>query len=122
VAVRPRPAARGLRARVPRRGPGRRPVPRGGDAPFGGSAIDHIAAWHKRQYDISADDVDWEVAQIIVAAEYGWDAIAGPHRMNWKQFALARQHLAEREVGRIYREIEAQEDAMFEASARQLSR
>jgi hypothetical protein len=42
--------------------------------------------------------------------------------MNWKQFALARQHLAEREVGRIYREIEAQEDAMFEASARQLSR
>jgi hypothetical protein len=40
--------------------------------------------------------------------------------MNWEEFALARQHLAEREIGRVYREIEAQEDAIAAQTRRAL--
>jgi hypothetical protein len=32
--------------------------------------------------------------------------------MNWVEFAYARQNIAEREIGKVYREIEAQEDAI----------
>jgi hypothetical protein len=40
--------------------------------------------------------------------------------MNWEEFALARQYLAEREIGRVYREIEAQEDAIAAQTRRAL--
>jgi hypothetical protein len=40
--------------------------------------------------------------------------------MTLEEFDAARQLLAEETVGRVQREIEAQEDAAFEASARAL--
>lgn len=40
--------------------------------------------------------------------------------MTWKQYALARQHLAEEEMGKHYRAAHKREKAAFDRSAKAL--
>ena len=42
--------------------------------------------------------------------------------MSWRDFLLARQYLAEERVGRRIRQVEAEEDAAFEAAKAALSK
>ena len=58
---------------------------------------------------------------MIVGSEFGWSAVSD-EPMTWDDFQIARQLLAEQRVGRRIRQIEAEEDAAFDAVKAQLSR
>ncbi len=56
-----------------------------------------------------------------MASRYGWSAVSD-EPMDWTEFSIARQLLAEERVGTRVREAEAAEDAAFAAAKAALSR
>ena len=51
---------------------------------------------------------------MIVASQYGWSAVSR-EPMDWTEYHLARQLLAEERVGKYQRAAKAEEDADFSA-------
>ena len=58
---------------------------------------------------------------MIVGLEFGWSAVSR-EPMDWADFQLARQLLAEVQVGRKLRSAVAEEDDAFAASIAAMSR
>lgn len=54
---------------------------------------------------------------MIVAARFGWAAVAGPHAMGFRDFMLAVQLIAEETVGAPMRLVAAQARASEDAAA-----
>lgn len=55
-----------------------------------------------------------------MARHFGWDAVAGPYRMDWPTYALARQYLVEEFIGSRVREAQSAEEAQARSSERAL--
>jgi len=56
---------------------------------------------------------------MAVARHFGWSAVAGPDAMTWRDYALARQYLAEEFIGSKVREAKEIERAQARQSRRQ---
>jgi hypothetical protein len=57
-----------------------------------------------------------------VARYFGWSAVAGPDRMTWPEYALARQYLVEERIGSKVREAQALERAQARQTVRNMRR